>query len=105
MDKNKALVVFQDKKIRRTWFNDEWWFAAVDIVEALTDSKDPNGYLKDMRRRDESFNEGWGQIATPHLIDTLGGKQRINCVSTKGTFRLSISRAIQRFLIKETKFE
>ena len=87
-DSDKALVVFQGKKIRRTWFNEEWWFAAVDIVEVLTDSKDPNGYLKDMRRRDEGFSEGWGQIATPLLIDTKGGKQRVNCVSTKGAFRL-----------------
>ncbi|MBW2989208.1 Bro-N domain-containing protein [Candidatus Woesearchaeota archaeon] len=88
MDSDKALVVFQSKKIRRTWFNDEWWFAAVDIVGALTDSKDPSGYLKDMRRRDEGFKEGWGQIATPLEIATQGGKQRINCVSTKGAFRL-----------------
>ncbi len=88
MDKDKALVVFQGNKIRRTWFNDEWWFAAVDIVVVLTNSKDPSGYLKDMRRRDEGFAEGWGQIATPLLIDTSGGKQQINCVSTKGAFRL-----------------
>ncbi len=84
----KSLVVFQDKKIRRTWFNDEWWFVAVDIIEVLTDSKDPSGYIKDMRRRDEGFAEGWGQIATPLLVDTLGGKQNINCVSVKGAFRL-----------------
>jgi DNA-damage-inducible protein D len=82
------LVVFQDKKIRRKWFNDEWWFVAADIVEVLTDSNDPNGYLKDMRRRDEGFAQGWGQIATLLLIDTKGGKQNINCVSTKGAFRL-----------------
>ena len=88
MDSKKALVVFQDKKIRRTWFNNEWWFVAVDIVSALVDSKDPSGYLKDMRRRDESFKEGWGQIATPLEIITAGGKQKINCVSTKGAFRL-----------------
>jgi len=65
MNTDESLVVFQGKKIRRTWFNEEWWFVAADIVEALTDSKDPNGYLKDMRRRDEGFAQGWGQIATP----------------------------------------
>ena len=88
MDENNALVVFQDKKIRRTWFNDEWWFVATDIVSALTDSKYPSGYIKDMRRRDEGFAKGWGQIATPLSIDTQGGRQNINCVSTKGAFRL-----------------
>ena len=88
MESDKALVVFQGKNIRRTWFNEEWWFAAVDIVAVLTDSKDPSGYLKDMRRRDEGFSEGWGQIATPLWIDTAGGKQQINCVSTRGAFRL-----------------
>src|SRR3972149_6587430 len=82
------IALFKGKAIRRKWFNDEWWFVAADIVSALTDSKDPNGYLKDMRRRDEGFNEGWGKIATPLKIMTSGGEQSINCVSTKGAFRL-----------------
>ncbi|HIH91529.1 TPA: hypothetical protein HA281_01885 [Candidatus Woesearchaeota archaeon] len=60
MDNEKALVVFQGKGIRRAWFNDEWWFVATDIVAALTDTPDPSGYLKDMRRRDEGFSQGWG---------------------------------------------
>ncbi|HLD04628.1 MAG TPA: Bro-N domain-containing protein [Candidatus Nanoarchaeia archaeon] len=88
MDEESALVVFQGNKIRRAWFNEEWWFVAVDIIAALTESKDPSGYLKDMRRRDEGFAQGWGQIATPLSIDTSGGKQSLNCVSTKGAFRL-----------------
>lgn len=88
MKKDNKLIVFENKKIRRVWFNDEWWFVAIDIIEVLTDSKNPSGYLKDMRRRDDSFNEGWGQIATSLLIETVGGKQKINCVSLKGAFRL-----------------
>jgi len=88
MDTDKAMVVFQGRKIRRTWFNDEWWFVAADIISALTDSTDPSGYLKDMRRRDEGFAQGWGQIATPLPIETTGGIQKINCISTKGAFRL-----------------
>jgi len=86
--KNHKLIVFEDKNIRRTWFNDEWWFVAVDIIKILTDSTNPTGYLKDMRRRDTTFNEGWLQIATPLSIDTSGGRQKINCVSLKGAFRL-----------------
>ncbi|MBS3127443.1 Bro-N domain-containing protein [Candidatus Woesearchaeota archaeon] len=84
----KGLIFFQGTKVRRTWFNDEWWFVATDIIFILTDSADPSGYLKDMRRRDEGFSQGWGQIATPLPIDTLGGIQKLNCVSLKGAFRL-----------------
>lgn len=85
---NSKIIVFEDKRIRRTWFNDEWWYVVIDIISILTNSKDPSGYLKDMKRRDKGFSQGWGQIATPLLIETKGGKQRISCVSTKGAFRI-----------------
>lgn len=73
MEKNKSLALFENKRIRRTQFNEEWWFVAIDIVEALTDSKDPSGYLKDMRRRDEGFKEEQVKIATPlkHNFHTI----------------------------------
>ena len=51
MDKNKALVVFQDKEIRRAWFNDEWWFSVVDIIGVLTESEDARNYWKVLKHR------------------------------------------------------
>ena len=51
MDSNKALVVFQGKKIRRTWFNDEWYFSVVDIVGALTKSGRSRKYWSDLKKR------------------------------------------------------
>ena len=59
------LVVFQEKAIRRIWHNEDWWFAIVDVVAVLTDSVQPEGYVKDLRRRDKELAKGWGQIATP----------------------------------------
>jgi hypothetical protein len=50
--------------------NNEWCFVIVDVVEVLTDSKDPSGYIKDMRRRDGEISKGWGQIATPLAVET-----------------------------------
>jgi DNA-damage-inducible protein D len=88
MDESNALVAFQGKNIRRVWHEGQWYFVIEDIVSALTDSKDPKGYLKDMRRRDESLSKGWGQIATPLPVNTVGGKQNINCTNTEGAFRL-----------------
>ena len=87
-DEKNKMIVFQEKQIRRTWHNEEWWFAVVDVVSALTDSKNPSGYIKDMRRRDAELSKGWGQIATPLSIQTKGGKQKINCANTEGIFRI-----------------
>jgi prophage antirepressor-like protein len=83
-----SMAVFRGKEIRKTTHNNEWWFSIVDVVSALTDSVDPGGYIKDMRRRDEELSKGWGQIATPLSIQTDGGPQKINCANTEGIFRI-----------------
>jgi len=47
------LVVFQNKKIRRIWDeeNEKWWFSVVDIVEVLTDSVNSRDYWFKMKLR------------------------------------------------------
>jgi DNA-damage-inducible protein D len=82
------IALFQRKEIRRTIHNGEWWFVITDVVAALTDSVNPQGYLKDMRRRDPELTKGWGQIATPLSVATAGGPQNLNCANTEGIFRL-----------------
>jgi len=82
------ITLFKGQKIRRTLHQNEWWFVIVDIVSVLTDSLQPDGYIKDMRRRDTELSKGWGQIATPLSIDTKGGKQKLNCANTEGIFRI-----------------
>src|SRR5665213_330918 len=87
-DPESRIALFQLKEIRRTIHNNEWWFVITDVIAALTDSLDPQGYLKDMRRRDPELAKGWGQIATPLSISTPGGLQKLNCGNTEGLFRL-----------------
>jgi hypothetical protein len=82
------IDVFKGKEVRRTLHNNEWWFVITDVVAILTDSVNPSGYIKDMRRRDKELGKGWGQIATPLSIQTPGGKQRLNCANTEGIFRI-----------------
>ena len=78
------IALFQRKEVRRTIHNNEWWFVVADVVAALTDSVDPQGYIKDMRRRDPELAKGWGQIATPLSIATASGPQDLNCANTEG---------------------
>ncbi|MDD3862125.1 MAG: Bro-N domain-containing protein [Candidatus Gracilibacteria bacterium] len=89
MEKNSTKIsIFQGQKIRKTILNNEWWFVIVDVVRILTDSVQPDGYIKDMRRRDKELSRGWGQIATPLSIETKGGAQKLNCANTEGVFRI-----------------
>jgi len=88
MNEEKALAVFQGKKIRKTWNNEEWWFSLEDIVSVLTDSNDPKQYIQKLKQRDEPLSKGWVQIVLALPISTIGGIQNMNCVNTEGAFRI-----------------
>src|SRR3990172_2694111 len=84
----QKLSIFKGKEIRKAIHKNEWWFVISDVVQALTDSVQPAGYVKDLRRRDPELEKGWGQIATPLSIETAGGVQKLNCANTEGVFRI-----------------
>jgi hypothetical protein len=88
MSPNTQIALFRGKQIRKTLHKNEWWFVIADVVAALTDSLQPAGYVKDMRRRDTELDKGWGQIATPLSVQTPGGPQKLNCATTEGIFRI-----------------
>ena len=50
----KSLAVFESKKIRRYYDEqtETWYFSIIDVVEALTVSKNPTDYLRKLRKRD-----------------------------------------------------
>ena len=86
--KNKALVVFQDKEIRRTWFNEEWWFSVVDVVEALTDSPTPRQYwgkVKDREFAELQLSPIWVRLK---LKASDGKYYATDCANTKNMFRI-----------------
>ena len=90
MTKKQEIKIFEDKKVRTVWDSEteQWYFCVVDVVEVLTDSKNPTDYIKKMKKRDPSLAEGWGQIVTTLSVQTAGGKQRVNCATQQGLFRI-----------------
>lgn len=88
MAKNKALVVFQGKKIRRIWHNNEWYFSVVDIVGVLTESSRARKYWSDLKKKlvEEGFelSEKIGQLkimssdGKAYLTDCLKILQKIS---------------------------
>ena len=90
MTKKQAIQLFQERKVRTIWDDQEekWYFCVADVVEVLTDSTNPTDYIKKMRKRDPMLAEGWGQIVTPLAVQTAGGKQKTNFANIEGIFRI-----------------
>ena len=90
MPENTQIKLFEEKKVRSVWNEEEqqWYFVVVDVIEVLTDSKNPTDYIKKMRKRDLVLSEGWGQLVTPLGVQTAGGTQRINCANVKSLLRI-----------------
>ena len=84
------IKLFESKQVRTVWnkSDQKWYFVVADVVQILTDTPNPTDYIKKMRKRDELLSQGWGQLVTPLLVDTPGGKQKLNCANAKGLLRI-----------------
>ncbi len=89
MDKDNALVVFQGKKIRRIWHNDEWHFSIIDVVSALEASTLPKRYWSDLKAKlaNEGFEE-YDKIVQLKLPAEDGKLRDTDCANTKNMFRI-----------------
>ena len=87
-ENKNALAIFEDKEIRKTWHNKEWWFVVEDVIFALTNSVNVKDYINKMRSRDAELSKGYGQIVHTLEVPTGGGKQKMNCANTEGLFRI-----------------
>ncbi len=89
MESDKALVVFQGKKIRREWYNNEWYFSVVDVIEVLIDSQRPRKYWSDLKVN--LLNEGFelsDKIGQLKLLSSDGKKYTTDCANTENIFRI-----------------
>jgi len=88
MEENK-IVVFESKKIRRIWHNEDWYFSVVDVCGALTDSPDAGAYWRKLKQR---LNKEGSEVVTfchgLRLEAPDGKKYATDCANTKSMFRI-----------------
>jgi len=53
MTKETAIKLFNDKKIRTIWDEDQekWYFSIVDVLAILTESENPQTYWRVLKKR------------------------------------------------------
>ena len=53
MTKQDAIQIFEDKKVRTVWDDDQekWFFSIIDVIEILTDTDRPRKYWNDLKSK------------------------------------------------------
>ena len=85
------IKVFEDKKIRTQWNANEedWYFSVVDVVEALTDSPNPQTYWRVLKKRlKDEGNETVTNCNALKMIAKDGKSRLTDVVNTKDLLRL-----------------
>ena len=90
MDENNSIQLFEDRKIRTAWDEEqeEWYFSVQDVVAVLAESSDPKQYIKKMRTRDPELSANWGTICTPVQMPAAGKMRKIQAANTEGLLRI-----------------
>ncbi len=91
------IALFKGKKIRKTLFENEWWFVVEDVVLALTDSVNIKDYINKMRDRDAELSKGYGQI-----VHTLEGVVRDRLQGHAGILPCQLKKNLKNILITRT---
>jgi DNA-damage-inducible protein D len=84
------LITFQNQKIRRIWHENQWWFSVVDVVAALTESKDAGAYWRKLKQR-LKIDEGSEVVTNCHALKLKasdGKKYATDCANTETMFRI-----------------
>lgn len=85
------LITFQNQKIRRIWYENQWWFSVIDIVEVLTESARPRKYWSDLKiklQKEEGFEQLSEKIGQLKLIADDGKKRNTDCANTETMLRI-----------------
>lgn len=83
MTKKQAIKLFEEKKVRTIWDDEQekWYFSIVDVVSILTDSVNPQAYWRKLKQR--LINEGNETVTNCHALKmrAADGKNRLTDVA------------------------
>ena len=90
---DNEIKLFDGNQIRSIWDSDkeEWYFSVIDIVGALTESKNPRRYWSDLKRKmkdEEGASQLYENIVQLKLESSDGKKYNTDVADMQGIFRI-----------------
>src|SRR5450759_144178 len=87
-----SVALFQEKTVRRVWFEDLWFFSVIDVIAILTDSDRPRKYWSDLKTK--LIKEGYVEVSEKIgqlKMEAPDGKMRV----TDAVDTITLLRIIQ----------
>jgi DNA-damage-inducible protein D len=88
---NSNLIPFEGKEIRKSWYDEQWYFSVVDVIEILTDSPQPTAYWNKVKKQIEKENQLLRIWQKLKFIAPDGKMRPTDCANTEGILRIVMS--------------
>ncbi len=90
MKNQKHLAIFEEKEVRRTWYDEQWYFSVVDIIAILSGSTNPQVYWRVLKKRliDEGSNETVTKCNALKMVAEDGKMRLTDAGSLESIFRI-----------------
>ncbi len=83
------LSVFEGKKIRKIWHNEEWYFSVIDVIEVLTGSSNSRNYWSMLKKRELESSIELSTICVQLKLPASDSKYyETDCANTEALFRI-----------------
>ena len=84
------VALFEGKKIRKVFHQNEWWFSIIDVIEVLTDSTRPRKYWSDLKTKlvQEGYFEVSEKIGQLKMEAPDGKLRETDVANTETTLRI-----------------
>jgi hypothetical protein len=91
IQRSSKIAIFKGKQIRKTIYNNEWYFSVTDIIQVLTNSSNPRRYWSDLKIKiseNEGFIQLYEKIVQLKLESSDGKKYITDTANTETMFRI-----------------
>lgn len=91
MNKENAIKIFEQKKVRTHWNEkqEKWYFSVIDVIEILTGSSVPKRYWSDLKKKlTKEGSQLYEKIVQLKFEAADGKKYATDCLDTQDLLRL-----------------